>query len=75
VGVVIFFSMMRSYFCFLVAAFRPCHGREPRQKYNITYPSDSMSSRRDCSTRDISWEEQKGDLINIPTPKWVLMEA
>src|ERR1700684_29121 len=54
VGVVIFFSMMRSYFCFLVAALRPCHGREPRQKYNITYPRDSMSSRRDCSTRRIS---------------------
>jgi hypothetical protein len=31
-GVVIFISMMRSYFYFLVAAFRPRHGREPRQK-------------------------------------------
>src|SRR5271167_2365835 len=50
VGVVIFFSMIRSYFCFLVAAFSPCQGSEPRQKYSMTYPRDSMSSRRDCST-------------------------
>ena len=36
VGVVIFFSMMRSYFCFFVAALRPCHGSEPRRKYMST---------------------------------------
>ena len=28
-GVDIFFSLIFSYFCFLVAAFSPCHGREP----------------------------------------------
>lgn len=27
------FSMIRSYFCFLVAAFNPCHGSWPRRKY------------------------------------------
>jgi hypothetical protein len=26
-------SIIRSYFCFLVAALRPCHGRAPRRKY------------------------------------------
>ena len=31
--VVIFFSMIRSYFCFLVAALRPCQGSWPRRKY------------------------------------------
>ena len=49
IGVDIFFSLIFSYFCFFVAAFRPCHGNEPRRKYIRTYPSDSRSSRRDCS--------------------------
>ena len=35
-GVDIFFSLIFSYFCFLVAAFRPCQGREPRRKYMTT---------------------------------------
>ena len=35
-GVDIFFSLIFSYFCFLVAAFRPCHGRLPRRKYIST---------------------------------------
>lgn len=51
-GVDIFFSLMRSYFCLLVAALRPCQGREPRLKYIRTYPSDSRSSRLDCSVTD-----------------------
>ena len=48
-GVVIFFSMIRSYFCLFVAAFNPCQGRDPLKKYKRTYASDSKSSRRDCS--------------------------
>ena len=48
-GVDIFFSEIFSYFCFFVAAFSPCHGSDPRRKYINTYPSDSRSSRRDCS--------------------------
>ena len=48
-GVDIFFSLMRSYFCLFVAAFKPCHGKLPRRKYMKTYPSDSMSSLRLCS--------------------------
>ena len=28
-GVVILFSIIRLYFCFFVAALRPCHGRAP----------------------------------------------
>lgn len=35
-GVDIFFSLMRSYFCLLVAALSPCQGREPRLKYMST---------------------------------------
>lgn len=31
--VTIFFSLIRSYFCRLVTAFKPCHGKEPRLKY------------------------------------------
>jgi hypothetical protein len=31
-GVDIFFSEIISYFCFFVAALRPCHGSEPRRK-------------------------------------------
>ena len=42
----IFFSDIFSYFCFLVAALSPCHGRHPRLKYINTQPNDSMSSRR-----------------------------
>lgn len=48
-GVDIFFSLIFSYFCFLVAALSPCHGRQPLLKYMSTYPRDSISSRRDCS--------------------------
>jgi hypothetical protein len=36
VGVVIFFSITRSYLCFLVAALRPCQGSWPRKKYMRT---------------------------------------
>lgn len=57
-GVDIFFSLMRSYFCLLVAALRPCQGREPRLKYMRTYPRDSKSSRLDCSVQE---ERQKGE--------------
>ena len=32
----IFFLLIFSYFCFLVAAFRPCHSRLPRRKYFST---------------------------------------
>jgi hypothetical protein len=32
-GTVIFFSEIRSYFCYLVAAFSPCHGRAPQRRY------------------------------------------
>lgn len=49
IGVDIFFSLILSYFCRLVAAFRPCQGKLPRRKYMNTQPSDSMSSRRLCS--------------------------
>lgn len=35
-GVVCFFSPIFSYFCLLVAARRPCHGRPPRRKYMKT---------------------------------------
>lgn len=41
-----------THFCFLVAALRPCQGRLPRRKYMSTYPSDSRSSRRDCTGVD-----------------------
>lgn len=54
IGVDIFFSLMRSYFCLLVAAFSPCHGSEPRLKYMRTYPNDSRSSRLDCSVETTS---------------------
>ena len=50
VEVLILRSMIRSYFCFLVLALRPCHGRLPRMKYISTYPNDSRSSLRLCST-------------------------
>lgn len=49
IGVDIFFSLMRSYFCLFVAALSPCQGSEPRLKYMRTYPRDSRSSRLDCS--------------------------
>ena len=45
----IFFSLILSYFCFFVAARRPCHGRLPRRKYIMMYAIDSTSSRRLCS--------------------------
>ncbi len=32
-GVFIFFSLIFSYFCFLVAACKPCQGKLPRRKY------------------------------------------
>ena len=44
-----FFSPIFSYFCLLVAALSPCHGKPPRRKYMKTWPSASRSSRRDCS--------------------------
>jgi hypothetical protein len=31
-GVAIFFSLIFSYFCFFVAAFKPCHGKLPLKK-------------------------------------------
>lgn len=43
------FSLIFSYFCFLLPALSPCHGRLPRLKYIRTYPKDSISSRRLCS--------------------------
>ena len=48
-----FFSMILSYFCFLVAARSPCHGNDPRRKYMMTYAIDSTSSRRLCSENDL----------------------
>lgn len=36
-GVDIFFSLMRSYFCFLVMAFSPCHGSDPLKKNIARY--------------------------------------
>jgi hypothetical protein len=48
-GVVCFFSPIFSYFCLFVAALRPCQGKLPRRKYIKTCPSDSRSSRLDCS--------------------------
>lgn len=36
IGVDIFFSLILSYFCFFVAALRPCQGRLPRLKYMRT---------------------------------------
>lgn len=86
-GVDIFFSLMRSYFCLFVAALRPCQGREPRLKYMRTYPSDSRSSRLDCSvdTRAAMSHEQPGDqqvkgradkiAQDLPIPKCVFIEA
>lgn len=35
--VLILRSMIRSYFCFFVLAFSPCHGRLPLMKYMRTY--------------------------------------
>ena len=49
IGVDIFFSLILSYFCRLVAAFNPCHGKLPLRKYMSTYPNDSISSLRLCS--------------------------
>lgn len=42
-GVDIFFSLIRSYFCFFVIAFKPCHGSEPLE-YNtgVTYMRQSF---------------------------------
>ena len=51
-GVDIFFSLIFSYFCFFVAAFRPCHGRLPRLKYISTYPKLSKSSLLLCSKQN-----------------------
>ena len=48
-GVPIFFSLILSYFSFLVTAFSPCHGRLPLLKYISTKPSDSKSSLLLCS--------------------------
>ncbi len=73
-----FFSKIFSYFCFFVAAFRPCHGKEPRKKYINTYPIDSKSSRRDCSN-----ETGGGSLVTqhqnsfkaLPMPMCVFIDA
>ncbi len=35
-GVLIFFSLIFSYFCFFVAALSPCQGKLPRRKYIST---------------------------------------
>ena len=42
VGVVIFFSTIRSYFCFLVAALRPCHGKAPRRKNTSEHKQETQ---------------------------------
>jgi len=48
-AVVCFFSPIFSYFCLLVAAFKPCQGSPPLRKYIKTCPKASRSSRLDCS--------------------------
>ena len=49
IAVVCFFSPIFSYFCLLVAALSPCHGRPPLRKYINTCPRASRSSLLDCS--------------------------
>lgn len=49
IGVCIFFSLILSYFCLLVAALRPCQGKDPLLKYINTYPRLSKSSLLLCS--------------------------
>ena len=49
IEVICFFSPIFSYLCLLVATFNPCQGKPPLRKYIKTCPSDSKSSRRDCS--------------------------
>ena len=66
-GVDIFFSLIFSYFCFLVAALSPCQGSEPRLKYISTYPRLSMSSRRLESIKEGRKEQSEHQLKNI---KW-----
>jgi hypothetical protein len=44
VGVETFFSMIFSYFSFLLLAFKFCQGRLPLKKYIKTYPKPSKSS-------------------------------
>ena len=51
-GVDIFFSLIFSYFCFFVAAFKPCQGRLPKLKYIKTYPKLSKSSLLLCSVEE-----------------------
>ena len=49
IGVIIFFSLILSYFCFLVLAFSPCQGRltEKAHKKNIrTEKSKSLTHKR-----------------------------
>lgn len=74
IGVDIFFSLMRSYFCLLVAAFSPCQGSEPRLKYMRTYPNDSRSSRLDCSVETTSGnkddEEETGFTTAAEYLRW-----
>ena len=62
-GVDIFFSLIFSYFCFFVAAFKPCQGRLPRLKYIKTYPKLSKSSLLLCSVkeRQTGWTRQATD--------------
>lgn len=76
-GVDIFFSLMRSYFCLFVAALRPCQGRDPRLKYMRTYPRDSRSSRLDCSV-DVDGarsDQQPGVEQENPTTTTILTDA
>jgi len=59
IRVVCFFSPIFSYFCLFVAAFNPCQGKLPLRKYMKTCPSDSRSSRRDCSAYTASAPEHR----------------
>jgi len=78
IGVICFFSPIFSYFCLFVAALRPCQGRLPRRKYMKTWPSDSRSSRRDCSGSHMETSLSKGRVRSkwfqiAPLPRCVLM--
>ena len=44
-GVDIFFSLIFSYFCFLVAAFSPCHGSEPLRASSIRRALEKYDTR------------------------------
>ena len=49
IDVLIFISLIISYFSFLSFAFTPYHGRPPLRKYMRTKPRHSRSSLRLCS--------------------------